>query len=83
MRYNPDIHHRKSIRLKDYDYSKEGMYFITICTKDREYILGNITNVGAPAHRCPYKEQTNYNCKDYKFFKNDYIKKNWLFNLAT
>ena len=29
MNYNPNIHHRESIRLKDYDYSKEGMYFIT------------------------------------------------------
>lgn len=26
---------RKSIRLKYYDYSKEGMYFITICIKNR------------------------------------------------
>ena len=30
---NPDIHHRHSIRLKGYDYSQEGLYFITICTK--------------------------------------------------
>jgi REP element-mobilizing transposase RayT len=51
--YNPNIHKRRSIRLKDYDYSKEGMYYITICTKNRECILGNIRNVGAPAHRCP------------------------------
>ena len=42
MRYNPDIHHRKSIRLKKYDYSKEGMYFITICINNRECLLGNI-----------------------------------------
>ena len=42
MRYNPDVHHRRSIRLKEYDYSKEGMYFITICTKDRECILSDI-----------------------------------------
>lgn len=35
---------RKTIRLKDYDYSKEGMYFITICIKDRKELLGNITN---------------------------------------
>lgn len=34
----------KTIRLKDYDYSKEGMYFITICIKDRKELLGNITN---------------------------------------
>ena len=51
MRYNPDVHHRQSIRLKEYDYSKEGMYFITICTKDREYILSEI--VGADDPVCP------------------------------
>jgi len=44
VKYNPDVHHRKSIRLKDYDYSKEGMYFITICTKDRECILSKIVD---------------------------------------
>src|SRR4030042_2381138 len=36
MKYNPDIYHRKSIRLKGYDYSREGAYFITICTRNRE-----------------------------------------------
>ena len=41
--YNPDIHHRKSIRLKQYDYSKEGMYYITICTQNKECILSEIT----------------------------------------
>lgn len=40
--YNPYIYHRRSVRLKDYDYSKEGLYFITICTKDRECLFGNI-----------------------------------------
>jgi len=30
-RYNPDIHHRKSIRLKRYDYARAGAYFVTIC----------------------------------------------------
>jgi len=33
---------RKRIRLKEYDYSQEGYYFITICTKDRKEILGKI-----------------------------------------
>ena len=42
MPYNPDIHKRRSIRIKDYDYSKSGLYFITICTKDRECIFGMI-----------------------------------------
>ncbi len=35
---------RINIRLKDYDYLKEGMYFITICIKDRIELLGKITN---------------------------------------
>ena len=33
---------RKQIRLKEYDYSEEGYYFITICTKNRMKILGEI-----------------------------------------
>ena len=46
MEYNPEKHHRRSIRIKNYDYSKNGYYFITICSKDRECIFGNL-NVGA------------------------------------
>ncbi|MDZ8050284.1 MAG: transposase [Aulosira sp. ZfuVER01] len=42
MSYNPQIHHRRSIRLKDHDYTQEGAYFITICTKDRQCIFGDI-----------------------------------------
>ena len=30
MKYNPDIHHRRSIRLAGYDYSQCGYYFITV-----------------------------------------------------
>ena len=42
--YNPDIHHRRSIRLKGYDYSSEGLYFVTICTQNRECLFGEIKN---------------------------------------
>lgn len=42
MTYNPDIHHRKSTRLPDYDYSQNGMYFITICTEGRQHLFGEI-----------------------------------------
>lgn len=42
MQYNPEIHHRRSIRLKGYDYSQEGMYFITICVQDCECLFGKI-----------------------------------------
>lgn len=44
MKYNPDIHHRRSIRLKGYDYSREGAYFITVCTKDKEWLFGDVIN---------------------------------------
>ena len=44
--YNPKIHHRRSIRLKGYDYSQAGAYFITICCEDRKCRFGDIA-VGA------------------------------------
>ena len=40
--YNPNIHHRKSIRLKGYDYSRKGLYFVTICCKNRACLFGKI-----------------------------------------
>lgn len=45
MSYNSNIRRRHSIRLKNYDYSKEGMYFITICVQNRECILSEIVNI--------------------------------------
>ena len=42
MAYNPHIHHRRSIRLKGYDYSQAGAYFITLCTQNREHLFGEI-----------------------------------------
>ncbi len=35
---------RKDLRLPEYDYSQEGLYYITICTNNREYLFGNIVN---------------------------------------
>jgi len=51
MKYNPGIRHRKSIRLKGYDYSQEGLYFVTICIQDRECLFGEIVaNAGTNLH---------------------------------
>jgi putative transposase len=44
MKYDPDKHHRRSIRLKGFDYSSPGAYFITICAQHREYLFGEIVN---------------------------------------
>lgn len=35
-------HHRRSIRLKDYDYSSAGAYFVTICAHNRDCLFGEI-----------------------------------------
>ncbi|MEO7316212.1 MAG: hypothetical protein ABIW47_13570 [Ginsengibacter sp.] len=44
MKYNSKIHHRRSIRLKGYDYSQAGAYFITICCKDMKCFFGKVEN---------------------------------------
>jgi len=42
MEYSSEVHHRRSIRLKDYDYSQPGGYFITICTQHKACLFGEI-----------------------------------------
>ncbi|HUH26228.1 MAG TPA: transposase [Flavobacterium sp.] len=42
--YNPNKHHRRSIRLQGYDYSQAGLYFITICCEDRICRFGHVEN---------------------------------------
>ena len=42
MSYNPKKHHRRSIRLSRYDYSRSGYYFVTICCHRRQYLFGEI-----------------------------------------
>jgi len=44
MRFDPDKYHRRSVRLKGYDYSQPGAYFVTICTRARECLFGHVVN---------------------------------------
>ncbi len=44
MFYNPEIHHRRSIRLQGYDYSQSGAYFVTICTFQRQHLFGEVND---------------------------------------
>ena len=44
MKYDPHKHHRRSIRLKGYDYSQTGAYFVTICINDGQNHLGEVVN---------------------------------------
>jgi REP element-mobilizing transposase RayT len=42
MKFDPDIHHSRSIRLRGYDYSANGAYFVTVCVHQRECLLGKV-----------------------------------------
>jgi REP-associated tyrosine transposase len=42
VRYDPERHRRRSIRLRGYDYSLPGAYFVTICVQDRACLFGEV-----------------------------------------
>ena len=42
MPYDPKIHHRRSIRLRGYDYSQAGAYFVTICSHQKKHLFGEV-----------------------------------------
>jgi len=42
--HDPSIHHRRSVRLRDYDYGQVGAYFITLCAHDRACLFGDIVD---------------------------------------
>lgn len=42
--FDPQKHHRRSIRLKGYDYSQAGAYFVTMVTQGRACLFGDVVN---------------------------------------
>jgi putative transposase len=42
VKYDPEKHQRRSIRLRGYDYTQNGAYFVTICTWQRQHLFGEI-----------------------------------------
>ena len=64
-----NLPNRKKLRLKDYDYSQNGGYFITFCTKDRLPVLSRIA-VGKAALRLPKVELTEYGRITEKYISN-------------
>ncbi len=44
MKFDPQKHHRRSIRLRGYDYSQAGAYFVTIVAWQREMLFGEIVD---------------------------------------
>jgi len=43
-KYDPNIHHRRSVRLDGYDYSQDGWYSVTMCAQNHACMFGNIVN---------------------------------------
>ena len=52
MKFDPGIHDRRSIRLKGYDYSRAGAYFLTIDIDHKENLLGEIIDGAMQLNRC-------------------------------
>ena len=69
-----DLPKRKPIRLEEYDYSQNGAYFVTICTKDRQPILCDIVGTGVPDR--PQIKLLNHGVIADKYMRqlNDYYK---------
>ena len=44
--YDPLVHHRRSVRVKGYDYTQAGAYFITLCLEGRQCLFGDIIDEG-------------------------------------
>jgi len=42
MTYDPERHHRRSIRLREYDYAQAGAYFVTVVTQGRTCLFGDV-----------------------------------------
>jgi putative transposase len=61
MAFNSQKHHRRSIRLKGYDYTEPGAYFVTICTSKREHLFGHIQDEKMHLNRYGEVIQFNWN----------------------
>jgi len=44
MRYDRFKHHRRSIRMKGWDYTRPGVFYVTICTKGQICLFGEVTD---------------------------------------
>jgi putative transposase len=75
MNESNNIIYKKSIRIKDYDYSQGGYYFVTICTNNRENLIGIIDNgtmilndLGSVVEHCIYETKEHYPNTELDYF---------------
>ncbi|HEU4759378.1 MAG TPA: transposase [Dehalococcoidia bacterium] len=51
-KYDPEFHHRRSIRLPNYDYSRSGAYFVTVCTQGRHCLFRDVVDGKVVLNSC-------------------------------
>ena len=52
MKYDPKIHHRRSIRLHGYDYSLPGAYYVTLCALGKQCVFGRVVDDHMHENEC-------------------------------
>ncbi|MDJ0596310.1 MAG: hypothetical protein QNJ72_41080, partial [Pleurocapsa sp. MO_226.B13] len=73
MKYDPNRHHRRSIRLPGYDYRQSGAYFVTICVDRRQCLFGDIVDgqMNLNQHGVIVAETYQWLCQRYRYLHTD------------
>ena len=66
-RYDPDFHHRRSIRLRDYDYTHAGAYFVTIVAHNRACPFGDVDGTGVRLNDAGHMVAATWNSLSTRF----------------
>ncbi|MHB0857298.1 MAG: transposase [Anaerolineae bacterium] len=61
MRFSPDRHHRRSVRLAGHDHTQPGAYFLTVCTLERACLFGEV--VDGRVHLNAYGQAADACCR--------------------
>ena len=67
MTYDPERNRRRSIRLKGYDYTRPGAYFVTICTQNQECLFGEVVDGEMRLHQAGHMVQAEWNALPDRF----------------
>lgn len=67
MTYDPERHHRRSIRLKGYDYTRPGAYFVTICTQNQQCLFGEVVDGEMRLNQAGHMVQAEWNALPDRF----------------
>ncbi|MBI4787545.1 MAG: transposase [Chloroflexi bacterium] len=67
MTYDPQKHHRRSIRLKGYDYSQAGVYYVTIVAQNRACLFGEVVRAEMQLNDAGRMVQSQWECLPQRF----------------